>query len=108
MSFYNSLSENLAPVFTLGSLDRRIDISYARIKLGYKYTWEFMPEHEEFYQRCKICHVHRGNKLRPYLTECPLVEAYVLPNCEDLVSQARHFLEVERLIEIINRFIGFA
>jgi len=108
ISFYNRVSENLEPVYCMKSFDRATEICYSRIKLGYKYTWEFLPDPDEVFHKCKLCHSPRDNKLEHYLLNCPMIAVHRLPNCHDIVQQARHILVPDRLSEIVRRYRGFA
>ena len=105
---YNRLNKIFGPIVNNSKIERRIGISYARIKLGYKYIWEY-TNNNEYCNKCRICKKEKGHTLEHYLRECPIIGKYRGKNeiVGTLESEAERFLNIELLGEILENHPGF-
>ena len=99
---YNYLSRNKFPIYMYKDVPR-----YVRIKIGYRYVWEFKRSISEKEGRCKVCNKDDSHKLYHYLIECNKIDKFRKKNSYDLLKEAEKFLEFELLREVVNEFRDF-
>ncbi|MPC81868.1 hypothetical protein E2C01_076506 [Portunus trituberculatus] len=75
-----------------------------RLRLGYKYFWEVSASPSVC---CVVCGAPRGNTLRHYIVECPLIAKFRPHGQHDLYSLIDHLLFSTTLRDILREYPQF-
>ena len=106
---YRKLNKKFVPVVCINKVKRIVENAYVRIKIGYKYLWEYC-RNDNYPVHCKVCKQGEGHKLEHYLRECTIIEKY--RNNDVVIRSLDHeierFLDLELLHEVIQNHKGFA
>lgn len=106
VKYFSKLNLNFKPVYMYRDLLRVVGVRYSRIKLGYRYYWEFF-EGEEIFNKCRVCKIDKCHNLRHYLMECIIIDKYRDTDKGSIIEEAERFLNIELLSEIIHEHRGF-
>lgn len=104
--YFSELNKDHKPVYMYKSLLRNIGMRYSRIKLGYKYSWEIFNV-EDIYKKCRVCKIPECHTLQHYLQDCVIIEKYRDTEKGDIIEEAKRFLNIDLLSEIIYEHRGF-
>ena len=106
---YLSVTQGAPPRYLEHSLtSRRFQVTYSRIRLGYKYLWQFGIPSSDAQKRCHVCFLPEGHTLNHYILRCPSTGLLRLPDVDDFARQAHNLLQGGKLACLKRRYPNFA
>ena len=91
------------------NVTRQLDVVTARLRLGYKYYWEYRVLNNVEGTECKLCNQAYAHTLDHYVMICPMIEEFRVRNEHDsMCSVATSFIKDDTLPEILGKYKDFA
>ena len=102
MNHYLYVSENSS--VTYGKALSKVDTLIMRLRLGYKYYWQYS---EGDGISCKLCGQPFSHTLQHYIMFCSELSEFRNDDINDLVNQVCHFLNNNIVARIVKKFKNF-
>ena len=105
---YRKFNKKFLPIVSVNKVKRIVENAYVRIKIGYKYLWEYC-RNENYPAHCQVCRQGEGHRLEHYLRECSVIGKYRNKEATgSLDHETERFLDLELLDGVIENHKGFA
>ena len=108
IEYYNKVAKEATYTYGKKGNSRYKELVNARIRLGYRYTWQVMGATDDNPSHCKICSENDGHNLHHYIMACPHLQEYRNNGIRVLEEQVLHFLSGGVIDRILKKHKNFA
>ena len=85
-----------------------MDTVMMRLRLGYKYYWEYGYEVDQEDRMCRVCGRNNSHTLEHYVMHCPLLKEFRNQNIESVTDQIIWMIKNYKIEEIVKKRYVFA
>ena len=85
-----------------------VDTVIMRLRLGYKYYWEYGFEVDEADRMCRVCGGIGSHTLAHFVLHCPPLQQFRNNNIDNVTEQIIWMLNNGRIEKIVKNFKNFA
>ena len=103
---YDTVSDHVA--VTYGKDGIRNDAVKMRMRLGYKYYWQYKEVFTTEEARCRVCGEENGHTLEHYVLRCSCVREFRNNNIDDVTEQIVWMLQNGVVEKISKKYKAFA
>ncbi|KAG0725031.1 Gag-Pol polyprotein [Chionoecetes opilio] len=103
---YDKVSDHVA--VTYGKKGTQCDAMKMRMRLGYKYYWQYKGVSTVEETRCTVCGAENGHTLEHYVLRCSCVSGFRNNNIDDVTEQIIWMLQNGVVEEILGNCKDFA
>ena len=102
MNHYSKVTENSMIIY--GKLPVRCDYFIMRLRLGYKYYWEYKMDGDGV--PCKLCHKQKSHTLRHYIMACSELNEFRKDGLqfEDQICYLINYLIIKDILRKFKKF----
>ena len=106
--YYDMVAQQTTFTYGRRCVSRHVEVTHARIRLGYYYPWQFTNNVSDDKKKCNVCNQENSHTLYHYIMECVPLAQYRSVNLTSLTDQAKFMLMEGKITEILKKFSGFA
>ena len=103
---YDTVSDHVTVTYGKDSI--RNDVVKMRMRLGYKYYWQYKEVFTTEEARCRVCGEEKGHTLEHYVLRCSCVREFRNNNIDDVTEQTIWMLQNGVVKEILKKYKDFA
>ena len=85
-------------------ITRLQDVVTARLRLGYKYLWQYVPQADVNKTKCKVCGHTYGHTLEHYVLDCVKIEPFRDRSKHTVCEMAQHFISNGKIADILRLY----
>nr|XP_053627417.1 uncharacterized protein LOC128685005 [Cherax quadricarinatus] len=90
-------------------ISRLLDVTTARLRLGYKYLWQVKsPPPDVDQTKCKLCQMDYCHTLHHYVLECDQINEFRNNSLRNVQEMAKYFIHSGILQTILEKYPDFA
>ena len=108
IEYYSKIAKEVSYTYGKKGNSRYKELVNARIRLGYRYTWQVMGANDDNPSHCKVCNESDGHTLYHYIMTCPKLQYYRNSNLSVLEEQVIHILSGGVIDQILKKYKKFA
>ena len=108
IEYYNKIAKEITYTYGKKGNCRYKELVNARIRLGYRYSWQVMGATDDNPSHCKICNENDGHTLHHYIMTCPKLHEYRNNDIRVLEEQVLYLLSEGIIDQILKRYKNFA
>ena len=108
IEYYTKIAKEITYTYGKKGNCRYKELVNARIRLGYRYSWQVMGANDDNPSHCKICNENDGHTLYHYIMTCHKLQEYRNNDITVLEEQVLHFLSEGVIDQILKKNKNFA